>query len=225
MRDCCDKEHELVALRQSHEDVLWTVLGINLVMFIAELIVGFVSHSTAVLADGADMLGDSLVYAFSLFVLRRSEIWQARASMLKGMIMVAFGLLVLVQAGMKFTSSALPSAEMMGWMGAIALFMNLICFGLLWRHRSDNLNMESTWVCSRNDLIANSGVLLAAWLTTLTLSKWPDLIVGLLIAAVFLRSAISVVRRANAELGERTIVHQEDCCRSRETGQVEIESK
>lgn len=214
MRDCCDKENELIALRQSHENVLWIVLGINLVMFIAELIVGFASHSTAVLADGADMLGDSLVYSFSLFAIRRSEIWQARASMLKGMIMLAFGLLVLVQAGMKFTGGVLPSAEMMGWMGATALVMNLICFGLLWRHRSDNLNMESTWVCSRNDLIANSGVLLAAWLTSLTVSKWPDLIVGLLIAAVFLRSAIAVVSRAKAELNKPTKKTQNDCCSS-----------
>lgn len=177
------------------------------------------------LADGADMLGDSLVYAFSLFAIRRSEIWQARASMLKGMIMLAFGLIVLVQAGMKFSGASLPSAEMMGWMGAIALFMNLICFGFLWRHRSDNLNMESTWVCSRNDLIANSGVLLAAWLTTVTVSKWPDLIVGVLIAAVFLRSAIGVVRRANAELTKPAEEGLDNCCGSRDAVHVEIERK
>jgi Co/Zn/Cd efflux system component len=88
----------------------------------------------------------------------------------------------------------------MGTIGALALVANTICFALLYRHRADNLNMNSTWLCSRNDLIANVGVLVAAGATYLLASRWPDIIVGCVIAALFLRSAFSVLRDATRAL-------------------------
>jgi Co/Zn/Cd efflux system component len=71
---------------------------------------------------------------------------------------------------------------------------------MLWRHRAEDINMRSVWLCSRNDLIANVSVLLAAWAVWMTLSPWPDIVVGALICAVFLRSAFLVAREARAEL-------------------------
>lgn len=221
MKDCCEKEDELIALRQSHENVLWIVLWINIVMFVAEVIVGFISHSTAVLADGADMLGDSLVYGFSLVAIRRTAVWQAKASLLKGLIMLMFGTIVLIQGSTKFLSNTIPAAEMMGAIGFAALLMNSVCFGVLWKYRGDNINMESTWVCSRNDLIANVGVLIAAFLTTLTMSKWPDVIVGLLIAGVFLKSALSVIRRSMAELARPTPVATRHNCEAESAEKID----
>lgn len=195
MGSCCEKEPEaLEALQRNHAKVLWTVLSINLTMFIVEGFCGLYAGSTAVLADSLDMLGDALVYGFSIFVLGRSAKWQGRASMLKGLIMLVFGLAVMGEAFNKFWHTTIPNAEVMNWVGIAALAMNSICFALLWNHRSDNINMQSTWVCSRNDLIANVGVLAAAGLTVVTHSKWPDLAVGLLIATVFLRSAILVIQ-------------------------------
>lgn len=198
MRHCCDKEDEVNALKKSHAKVLWIVLAINLVMFAVEMISGLISNSTALLADSLDMLGDSLVYGFSLLVLNRSTKWQAKASFLKGAIMLAFGIGVIGEAIYKFAHPLMPAAEIMGWIGALALLMNTGCFLLLWRHRDDNINMQSTWFCSRNDLIANAGVLVAAGLTFVTVSKWPDLLTGLAIAVVFLRSASFVLKDAVA---------------------------
>jgi Co/Zn/Cd efflux system component len=80
--------------------------------------------------------------------------------------------------------------------GGLALVANLVCFFLLYQHRGDNLNMRSTWLCFRNDVIANVGVLLAAAGSYLLVSRWPDILVGVLIASVFLHSAWSVVRQA-----------------------------
>jgi cation diffusion facilitator family transporter len=180
-------------MRKDHRRVLWIVLTINAAMFVIEGLAGMLAHSTALLADSLDMLGDALVYAFSLFVLGRSARWQAGAALGKGMFMLAFGLGVLTEAAYKVVFPVVPTAETMGIVGVAALAANASCFALLYRHRADNLNMSSTWVCSRNDLIANVGVLSAAGATYLTASRWPDIVIGCLIAVVFLNSAVRVL--------------------------------
>ena len=190
----------MTALRESHGRVLWIVLAINAVMFVVEGVAGVLAHSTSLLADALDMLGDALVYAFSLFVLARSVRWQAGAALVKGGFMLAFGVAVLAEAAYKALNPVMPSVETMGIIGAIALFANVICFSLLYRHRADNLNMSSTWLCSRNDLIANVGVLVAAGAAYLLASRWPDIIVGTIIAGIFLKSAIEVLTQATRAL-------------------------
>lgn len=201
MDDCCqDKSCEVAALRSKHARVLWVVLSINAVMFLVETVAGFVAHSTSLLADGLDMFGDALVYALTLFALSQSTRWQAGAALFKGGFMAAFGLGVLAEAGWKIFFPVMPSAETMGVVGGVALLANLGCFLLLYTHRSDNLNMSSTWVCSRNDVIANVAVLLAAATSALLASRWPDIVVGVGIALLFLRSAFGILRQANAAL-------------------------
>lgn len=196
MTSCCeDKSCEIVAMRESHGRVLWIVLITNALMFFVEGWAGLLAHSTSLLADALDMLGDALVYGFSLFVLARPPRWQAIAALAKSGFMVAFGIGVLGEALYKVFNPAMPSAETMGIVGSMALAANLLCFSLLYRHRGDNLNMSSTWLCSRNDLIANVGVIGAAigsyWLG----SMWPDVIVGCVIASLFLGSAFTVLRQ------------------------------
>ena len=183
-------------MRERHGRVLWVVLAINALMFLVEGWAGLLAHSTSLLADALDMLGDALVYGFSLFVLARSPRWQAGAALAKVGFMLAFGLGVLGEALYKVFHPMMPGVETMGVIGGVALAANLVCFFLLYRHRSDNLNMSSTWLCSRNDLIANVGVLLAAGASYMLVSRWPDIIVGSIIASLFLGSALSVLRRA-----------------------------
>jgi cation diffusion facilitator family transporter len=194
MSGCCEnKSCEVSALRARHSRVLWAVLAINASMFVVEGLAGWYARSTSLMADALDMLGDSLVYAFSLFVLAKSERWQATAALVKGGFMLAFGLGVLGDAVYKFRYPVMPDVETMGAIAALALAANLVCFYLLYSHRSDNLNMRSTWLCSRNDLIANAGVLMAAGSSYLLGRSWPDIIVGMVIAGLFLRSACSVL--------------------------------
>jgi cation diffusion facilitator family transporter len=194
MSGCCEnKSCEVSALRARHSRVLWAVLAINASMFVVEGLAGWYARSTSLMADALDMLGDSLVYAFSLFVLAKSERWQATAALVKGGFMLAFGLGVLGDAVYKFRYPVMPDVETMGAIAALALAANLVCFYLLYSHRSDNLNMRSTWLCSRNDLIANVGVLMAAGSSYLLGRSWPDIIVGMVIAGLFLRSACSVL--------------------------------
>jgi len=183
-------------MRESHGRVLWIVLGINALMFAIEGWAGLLAHSTSLLADALDMLGDALVYGFSLFVLGRSARWQAGAALAKGGFMLAFGLGVLGEAFYKVFHPVMPGVETMGVVGGIALAANLVCFFLLYHHRGDNLNMSSVWLCSRNDLVANVGVLLAAAGSFLLASRWPDIIVGGIIASLFLSSALNVLGQA-----------------------------
>jgi cation diffusion facilitator family transporter len=197
MADCCtDKSCEVTALRARHERVLWIVLAINALMFFIEGGAGLLARSTSLMADSLDMLGDALVYGFSLVVLARSARWQAGAALAKGGFMLVFGLGVLAEALYKVFHPVMPETASMGIVGGVALAANLVCFFLLYRHRGDNLNMSSTWLCSRNDLIANGGVLLAAVGSAFLLSRWPDILVGVVIAALFLRSAFTVLRQS-----------------------------
>ena len=200
MAGCCsDKSCELAALRQRQSATLKAVLAINAVMFVVELTVGLLAGSLSLTADSLDMLGDALVYGFSLYVIDRGARHKAMAALFKGGIMAAFGLVVLGQAFYKLLMPQLPVAETIGAIGLLALAANGLCLALLWRHRADDINMSSVWLCSRNDIIANTAVLLAAAGVWLTHSGWPDVVVGLGIAALFLRSAMHVLRTAVVE--------------------------
>jgi cation diffusion facilitator family transporter len=201
MDACCQaKAEELTLLRAEHKKVLATVLVINAVLFIVEAAAGLLAHSTALLADSLDMLGDSLVYGFSLYVLWRSAEWKARAAVFKGVVMALFGAGVLIEVVYKIIAGVVPVAETMGIAGLLVLLGNGVCFFLLFRHRSDDLNMRSTWLCSRNDIIANAAVLVAAAGVKVSNSAWPDIVVGATIAALFLRSAFTVLGESFAEL-------------------------
>jgi cation diffusion facilitator family transporter len=201
MDSCCEtKTEEICALRSTHKTVLVIVLVLNAALFIVEATAGLLANSTALLADSLDMLGDSLVYGFSLYVLWRSAAWKAKAALLKGVIMALFGAGVLLEVVYKMVSSIIPSAETMGIIGVLVLLGNGICFLLLYRHRSDDLNMRSTWLCSRNDIIANVSVLVAALGVKVFDASWPDILVGAAIAALFLRSAFTVLRESLLEL-------------------------
>jgi cation diffusion facilitator family transporter len=201
MANCCnDKACELDALRGRQSSTLKIVLAINAVMFVVELTAGLIGHSVSLVADSLDMLGDALVYGFSLYVVARGARMKARAALFKGLIMLGFGLFVLGQAVYRIAVPQLPMFEAIGAIGLLALAANGICFWLLWSHREDDINMSSVWLCSRNDIIANTSVLFAAAGVWLTHSGWPDIVVGLALAALFLRSSVHVLRESFREL-------------------------
>jgi Co/Zn/Cd efflux system component len=201
MADCCsDKQCELTALRERQGATLRAVLAINMAMFLVESVAGLLAGSVALLADSLDMLGDALVYGLSLYVIARDTRWKAAAALLKGIIMAAFGVFVLAQAIHHMLVPVPPVAATIGGIGALALAANAVCLALLWRHRGDDINMRSVWLCSRNDIVANVSVLVAAAAVWMSHSAWPDILVGLGIAALFLRSALHVLTAAIEEL-------------------------
>ena len=199
--DCCQsKGKDLGKIRKQHSKVLWIVLFINITMFVIELINGIRANSLALTGDSLDMLGDSLVYGSSLLVVYKSQKAQARVSLLKGFIMIGSALTVLIHGLYQFHIWSIPVQQTMTNIGIIALVANLSCLIFLTRHKEDNLNMSSVWICSRNDIIANSSVLFAAWIISIYPSPIPDLIVGLLITFVFTKSSLKVIKASQREL-------------------------
>ena len=205
MDQCCtEKEVTLRQLRQRQGTALVVVLILNSVMFGVEFVSGLMVGSIALIADSLDMLGDALVYGFSLYVVGRTPVWKARAALAKAAVMGLFGAFVLVQTLYKIAVPQIPAYETMGLIGTVALAANAVCLSLLWRHRTEDINMRSVWLCSRNDIIANVSVLFAAAAVWALSSAWPDIIVGALICILFLRSAFVVTREARGELVAQT---------------------
>jgi len=199
--ECCQKKaSELAKLSQRQSKVLWAVLGINAVMFVVELTAGIRANSLALTGDSLDMLGDAVAYGSSLYVINKGRKSQAASALLKGAIMFASAIAVFARATYQVSQTTSPELELMGVVGLVALGANIVCLVLLTRHREDNLNMSSVWLCSRNDLIANTSVLIAAALVWLTHSPLPDLLVGIFITFIFAKSAGRVLSEAWKEL-------------------------
>lgn len=204
MAGCCCNENDahLQAMRERQTRMLWTVLSINTLMFVVEFGAGWWAGSAALLGDSLDMLGDAMVYGLSLFVVARSLRWKAVSAGVKGGVMLGFGLLVLGEAINKALVGHAPQSALMLTVGAIALVANTVCLILLTRHKGDDVNMRTSWVCSRNDLFANAGVIVAGFVVAFTGSRWPDIIVGLAIAGLFLQSSVGVLRDARNRYAE-----------------------
>ncbi|QOV94747.1 cation transporter [Novosphingobium sp. ES2-1] len=194
--DCCANKSETIAVLARKSDqrrVLVIVMVINFAMFFAEFGGGLAARSTALMADSVDMFGDGVVYALSLYALNRGPRWEAGAALAKGGIILVFGIAVIVEIADKLVNGVPPSSSLMLAFGTVALAANLTCLALLWRFRSENINMASTFECSRNDVVSNLGVLIAAGLVGMTEQAWPDIAVGAIIAVIFIRSAWRVL--------------------------------
>ncbi len=194
--DCCDVDTVDQLATAGRRKTLYIVLWINILMFVAELGAGIWADSKALMADSADNLGDSLVYAMSLFVVARSVRWRAGTAFVKGLIQLAFGLGLIVTIIASLLGEPQPIGLAMVAVAGLALLGNLACFGLLMKHRGEDVNMRSVWLCSRNDVISNAGVIISGALVIWLDSYWPDLIVASIVAIVFLHTAYEVFRSA-----------------------------
>jgi Co/Zn/Cd efflux system component len=156
--------------------------------------------SASLQADALDFLGDAANYAISLSVAGMALTWRARAALLKGGSLGLLGLWVIVSTAWHAYLGTLPSAEVMGVVGLLALLSNAGVALMLYRFRSGDANMRSVWICSRNDAIGNVAVLLAALGVFGTGTGWPDLIVASIMAALGISGGLQIVRQARGEL-------------------------
>lgn len=197
--DCCSKKGDAIAQlgrKVEQRRILILVMIINLAMFAIEFGGGLLARSSALMADSVDMFGDAVVYGLSLYALHRGPRWEAGAALAKGGIILVFGIAVILEIADKIVNGVPPSSSLMLAFGTAALIANGACLALLWRFRHENVNMSSTFECSRNDVASNIGVLIAAGLVAMSGSAWPDIVVGGIIAAMFLRSAWRVLTEA-----------------------------
>ncbi|MCC6887452.1 MAG: cation transporter [Hyphomicrobiales bacterium] len=205
MADCCCTPPPLNVGSAKTEDaqyrrVLWAVLAVNAVMFVVEVGAGLAAGSASLQADALDFLGDAANYGISLFVVGMALRYRASAALAKGATMGAFGLWVVGTVIWHALHGTLPSAFTMGAVGFAALAANAASFGLLWAYRHGDANMRSAWICTRNDVLGNLAVLLAALGVFGIGTGWPDLIVAAIMAALALQGAAAVARQAFGEL-------------------------
>ena len=197
---CCNSRCCENARGVAYRRVLWTVLGVNLTMFMIEMIAGLRTGSVSLRADSLDFLSDSANYGISLLVAAMTLRTRAIAALGKGVTMGLFGIWVLASSVWKAFVGSPPEAVAMGLVGIAALAANGLCFALLNRFRSEDSNMRSVWLCSRNDMIANCAVLVSALGVARTGAAWPDVLVAAIMAMLALQGAVAVVRHARREL-------------------------
>ena len=195
---CCAPARPAVDPR--YRRALWIALVVNAAMFVAELAAAASSGSVSLLADSIDFFGDAANYALSLAVLGTALATRARAAIVKGLCMGAFGVFVLGRAAWSAGAGVAPEPVTMGAVGLLALAANVGVALLLYAHRGGDANMRSAWICSRNDAVGNVAVVAAALGVFGTGSAWPDLAVAAFMAVLAVTGAATVLRQARGEL-------------------------
>jgi Co/Zn/Cd efflux system component len=198
---CCHTPHsDQHRNNTGYKKVLWVVLAINAAMFLIELALGIAAGSVSLQADALDFFGDAANYGISLSVAGLALHHRARAALLKGITMGGFGVWIFGSAVWHAIHGTVPEATTMGLVGFAALLANALVFVLLWAYRSGDSNMQSVWLCSRNDVIGNCAVLIAAAGVFGISQGWPDLLVAVTMGALALQGAWVVTRSASREL-------------------------
>lgn len=200
---CCPADANAIAGSSRYRRALWIALAVNAAMFIIELGASVSAESVSLLADAVDFAGDAANYGLSLGAIALGTLWQSRAALLKGTCMAAYGVFVLAMAGWGWLAGSAPEPITMGIIGFIALVANLGVTALLFAYREGNANMRSVWLCTRNDAISNIAVLVAALGVLGTGTRWPDLVVAVIMAGLALSAGIATIRHARAELRAR----------------------
>lgn len=189
-------------MTSAYRGALWIVVLLNLGYGVAEMIGGLLAGSQAVKADALDFLGDGFITLLGIVAIGWSLGWRAKAAMIQGVFLGLLGIGVLINTVYRVIVTQTPEAELMGWLGAIALVVNIAAALVLLPHRTGDANLRAVWLFSRNDAIGNVAVVAAAGLVAWTASAWPDLVVAVVIAGLFLQSALRIIADANTELHE-----------------------
>ena len=179
--------------------VLKVLLGINLFMFFVEIALGILSESTALIADSLDMLADATVYGIGLYAVGKSPLVKIKAAHLSGIFQVILGALVLVDVVRRLIYGSEPQSLFMIFVGMAALAANVICLVLIAKHKEGEVHMRASWIFSKNDVIANLGIILGGGLVYLLDSRFPDLVIGAVISAIVVRGGIHIIKDARNE--------------------------
>ncbi len=174
--------------------ILITLLAINMAMFFVEIVFGVLADSNALIADSLDMLADATVYTIALLAIGRSSELKTKAAHLSGKFQIVLGIVVLADAVRRFISGSEPESLLMMTIGGAALIANVICLLLISKQRRGEIHMRASWIFSKNDVIANIGVIIAGTLVMLLDTSLPDLITGIIIAVVVIRGGITILR-------------------------------
>lgn len=202
MKDCCESPviESSVPPSKIFYRALWAALLINFVMFFVEMVFSLKGQSLSMTADSIDFLGDAINYASSLIVFSSAIQTKAKLSFSKAIVMLVYALTVFVLAAYRFIAGELPSAETMGAVGLVALCANASVAVILYRFREGDSNMQSVWICTRNDVLGNLAVLAASAGVYFTSTRYPDLVVAVFLAGMGIQGSMKILRLSLAEM-------------------------
>ncbi|MGQ0690267.1 MAG: cation transporter [Limnobacter sp.] len=201
----CHDHQPAQSVSPTYKKVLWVALVVNLGMFIVEVASGLKAGSVSLLADSLDFFGDAANYAVSLFVLGMALSIRAKAALVKGATLGIFGVGVLAYTAYRLWTGQVPEPLTMGVVAVLALVANVAVALMLYKWREGDSNMQSVWLCSRNDAIGNVAVVAAAGLVAWTGSAWPDLAVAVLMATLGITAARTIIAQAWRELNQTSV--------------------
>ena len=194
-----DDDFEIDAKDKEQRSILWILLAINAVMFFIEFVAGMLAQSTGLIGDSLDMFADATVYVIALYAVGRSNLAKANAALMSGIFQIFLALIVLADVARRFIVGSDPQSAVMIAIGTLALAANLIALILIWNHREGEVHMRASWIFSQNDVIVNLGVILGGVLVTLLGSRFPDLVIGAMVAIVVFRGGVRITRDAKRE--------------------------
>lgn len=179
--------------------MLMILLGINAFMFLVEITLGILSESTALIADSLDMLADATVYGIGLYAVGRPLSAKIRAAHISGIFQIILGASVFVDVFRRFVWGSEPESLFMIAVGTAALVANVICLQLIAKHKEGEVHMRASWIFSKNDVIANLGIIIGGVLVYTLESRYPDLLIGLAISIIVIRGGIDIIKDASNE--------------------------
>jgi len=178
----------------SESRTLWLLLVINLVMFVVEMVAGWMADSAGILADGADMFADSAVYGLALYAVGKDAKHKLSAARLAGLLQLVLALGVLGETGRRVWTGSYPDEIVMVGISLLALTANIACLLLLSQHRQGGVHMRASYIFSANDVLANLGVIATAALVAWTGSPIPDWVIGSLIGGIVLVGTMRILQ-------------------------------
>lgn len=199
-KSCCEAP-ATPAVDSVYRRVLWIALAINGLMFFAEVASSIASGSVALLADAVDFAGDASNYALSLGAIALGGLaWRSRAALIKGWMMTIYGVGILAHVAWSVWAGVVPEPLTMGAVAFLALLANATVAALLFRFRSGDADMRSVWLCTRNDVLGNVAVMIAALGVFGASAGWPDHAVAVGMALLALSAGLTVIGQARSEL-------------------------
>lgn len=190
----------LRAAELSYKRALWIVVLLNAGYGLIEIVGGFLAGSQSVKADALDFIGDGVISFLGLIAVGWGLAARAKAALLQGIFLGVLGAGVLVGTAYRAVVQHQPEAELMGVLALVGLVVNVMAAVVLLPHRQGDANVRAVWLFSRNDAIGNVAVIVAAALVAWTQTPWPDLVVAVIIAVLFLQSSFSIIKDARNDL-------------------------
>jgi Co/Zn/Cd efflux system component len=175
---------------------LLIVLVLNVLLFVMLGLGGLFAESSALLANAADNGSDAIVYLISFLAVGRAMAWKRGAARLSGIMLLVFAAGVLIDVGRRWIVGTEPVGWTMMGLAVIAAVVNLICLMLIRRQGGDDVNMRAAETFSFNDFASNGGILVAGGLVMALNQAWPDLLVGLIVAAIALKGGLDILKDA-----------------------------